>query len=412
MPDLSGEQATPITSPAAARGEPRRSGRHLYPIALVFIAMTVAAALLSIWLLRRDRIADEMEDTKNLGVVLAAQTTRSFQAIDLVLQQVQAMVDAAGPADPDQFRQLMASEKVHQFLLDRVHSLPQADAISLIDETGRIVNFSRAWPIPHINTSDRDFYAYWRDHPGATSFVGAPVINKVTGAWVLTITRRINGPHGEFLGIVLGVVDLRYFEDFYQAIRTNAGESVALFRLDGTLLARYPRIEAKIGTKLPHESAWYATIGEGGGTYRTPGYVGGEPRIISAQLANDYPLAITVGISEQVALATWRIQSVIIAIGAACAAAGFFILFRGLAVQFRRIEQNEARFRGFAVTSSDWFWETDEHHRFSYISEGVSAFGFGVQSSSFIGRTRLEIAVRKGASWAIGEPAAISLKRC
>src|SRR5260221_7675840 len=189
MPGLTGEQAAPINTAIAARGERLRSGRHLYSTALIFIAMTVVAAGLSIWLLRRDRIADEMENTRNLSVVLAAQTTRSFQAIDLVLQQVQSMADAASPANPDQFRQLMASKKVHQFLLDRMHNLPQADAISLIDDAGTIVNFTRAWPIPPIDTSDRDFYAYWRDHSGATSFVGVPVINKVTGAWVLTGTR-------------------------------------------------------------------------------------------------------------------------------------------------------------------------------------------------------------------------------
>ena len=223
-----------------------------------------------------------------------------------------------------------------------------------------------------------------------------PVINKVTGAWVLTISRRINGPHGEFLGIVLGVVDLRYFEDFYQDIRTNEGESVALFRLDGTILARYPRIEKVIGTKISGESAWYAMIAKGGGTYRTPGYIGGEPRIISVQLANDYPLAITVGISEQVALAPWRTQSTIIAIGAGCATVGFFILFRGLAAQFRRVEQSEARFRGFAVTSSDWFWETDQHHRISYMSEGVSTTGFGIKPKNLLGRTRMEIAADAG----------------
>ena len=56
------------------------------------------------------------------------------------------------------------------------------------------------------------------------------------------LTRRISGPNDEFLGIVAGVAELRYFEDFYQAISTDEGESVSLFRRDGTILARYPRL--------------------------------------------------------------------------------------------------------------------------------------------------------------------------
>ena len=63
------------------------------------------------------------------------------------------------------------------------------------------------------------------------------------------LTRRVSGPNGEFLGIVAGVAELRYFEDFYQAISTE-GESVSLFRHDGTILARYPRVEKMIGEKI------------------------------------------------------------------------------------------------------------------------------------------------------------------
>src|SRR5208282_5274985 len=128
----------------------------------LFIAITIMAACLAIWNLHREQIADEMKDTHNLAVVLAEQTARAFQAVDLVLQETQAMVRAAGVTDPDQFQRQMGTEEVHRFLLGRLHSLPQADAISLIDDAGRIVSFSRSWPVPPIDTSDRDFYAYWR----------------------------------------------------------------------------------------------------------------------------------------------------------------------------------------------------------------------------------------------------------
>jgi PAS domain S-box-containing protein len=379
------------------------SGRRLYFLGLVFIAITIAAASFAAWQLHRDRITDEMQVTKNLAVVLAAQTARSVQAVDLVLREVARLAKTANVVDPDQFRERMATEEVHRFLKDRLRSLPQADAISLIDDTGRIINFSRSWPVPVIDTSDRDFYDHWRGHNDGSAFIGAPVVNKVTGAWVLTITRRVNGPYGEFLGIVLGVVEIRYFEDFYQAIRTNEGESVSLFRQDGTILARHPHLEEVIGTKISRESPWYTAIASGGGTYRTPGYVGGVPRIISVQPVPEYPLAITVGITEAVALAPWRHQSLTIVIGTLGAIIGFAILFRGLAKQFLRLEErssalawSEDRFRGFAMTSSDWLWETDEHHRISYMSEGVSTTGFGIKPRDLVGRTRMEIAADAG----------------
>jgi PAS domain S-box-containing protein len=111
-----------------------------------------------------------------------------------------------------------------------------------------------------------------------------------------------------------------------------------------------------------------------------------------------YPLAVTVGVAEDVALAPWRHQSMIIAIGALGAVIGFAILFRALAIQFRRLEQrtselthSEDRFRAFARTSSDWFWETDERHRFTFMSEGLQTQGFPTEPDRVIGHTRQEL---------------------
>jgi PAS domain-containing protein len=351
------------------------------------IAITILAAGLAVWDLHGERFADETTTAKNLAVVLAEQTARSFQAVDLVLKETQAKIRAVDVETADEFRHRMGNEEVHLFLLDRLHSLPQANAISIIDDTGRIVNFSREWPVPLIDTSDRDFYSYWREHDDPGVFIGAPVPNKVTGTWVITVTRRINSTSGVFIGILLGVVEVPYFESFYQAISTSNGESIALFRHDGVLLARNPHIDKEIGVNLPRAAPWYQKLAAGGGTYRSPGYLDGTPRIISVQPVAEYPLAITVGLSEDLVFSPWRRQSSIIAIGTVGAVVGFLMLFSALAAQFRRLEQSEARFRGYALTSSDWFWETDEQHRFTYLSDGI-----GEDRSAYVGHIRTEFA--------------------
>jgi PAS domain-containing protein len=283
----------------------------------------------------------------------------------------------------------MGTETVHDFLTERLKGLPQASAIALVNDAGRLVNFSHPWPVPVMDVSEREYFRHLRDHPAPAPFIGPPVRSKVNGAWTIAIARRVSGPGGEFLGIVASFVEARYFEDFYQAINTNKGESIGLFRHDGTVLARYPHIEKMIGEKISTKSPWYENVASGGGTYRTPGYIGEIPRIISVQPISEYPLAVTVGISEEVALAPWRRQSIIIAVGALGAVIGFGILFRVLAGQLRRLEHrttelaevaealrgSEARFRGFALTSSDWFWETDPEHRITYVSEGIRAIG-------------------------------------
>jgi PAS domain S-box-containing protein len=378
-----------------------RSARLLFFAGSALIVVILTAASLAIWQLHDDRIADEMKDAQNLSIVLAEQTARTIQAVDLVVQETHAMIVGAGVANAGQFKEQMNTAEVNQFLVSRLHSLPQANAIALVDNAGMIINSSRAWPASFIDVSKGEIYEYFRDHDDPGAFIGRPIVSKVTGAWEIIISRRVSGSNGEFLGIVVGVVELKYFEDFYRAISIDAGESVSLFRRDGTLLVRYPRVEKMIGQPISTKSPWYQAVANGGGTYRSPGYLDNIPRIVSVQAMRDYPLAVTMTTSEVEALAPWRRQSTLIAIGAAGAVVGFAILFRALATQFGRIEQHsselaqsEARFRDFAQTSSDWFWETDELHRFTFISEGVR--DFGQDPSSRIGRHRVELATDSG----------------
>ena len=54
------------------------------------------------------------------------------------------------------------------------------------------------------------------------------------------------------------------------------------------------------------------------------------------------------------------------------------------------LRESEARFRDFALTASDWFWETDHEHRFAYTSDSIREFG--QDPDTRFGRTRIELA--------------------
>jgi PAS domain S-box-containing protein len=56
----------------------------------------------------------------------------------------------------------------------------------------------------------------------------------------------------------------------------------------------------------------------------------------------------------------------------------------------RRLEVSERRFRELTELSSDWYWETDAEHRFSFVSSGAERF-FGAKVGQSIGRARWEI---------------------
>ena len=56
---------------------------------------------------------------------------------------------------------------------------------------------------------------------------------------------------------------------------------------------------------------------------------------------------------------------------------------------------SEQRFRDYAETASDWFWETGPDHHFTYISERLDAFG--MDRTALIGKSRIETAIDRGA---------------
>jgi PAS domain S-box-containing protein len=403
--------------PARKRHTGFASRRGLTVAGIALAAITIAIASLTIWNLRRDALARAMEEVKNLGVLMADQNARLIQATDLVLQDTRAMVLAAGVETPDQFRAMMAAKPVHDRLVDELRKLPQADAISLIDDAGQVINYSRGWPVPPINTWGRDFFQSLRQHDQPDTFVGLPFRNSTNGTWDLPIEIRIDNDAGVLLGIVNVMVETRYFEDLYQNLVTSEGESISLFRTDGTMLARYPHLEKMMGQKLPPASPWYRIRQAGPGAYLNHDSIDGVARLVSAHPLDNLPLVVFVTMQESVELADWRRQSALIGAGAACSVLGLIAFLWALRTQFRRLERSEAvlasqnaelglaasalrvseaRFRGFALTSSDWFWETDREHRITYMSEGVSTTGFGVRPAGLLGRTRMEIAANAG----------------
>jgi C4-dicarboxylate-specific signal transduction histidine kinase len=377
----------------------RRFGasRRLSFIGTGLLIVIVVTAGLTVWDRREEAIARSRQQLTNLGTVLAEQTARSIRAADLVLQETQAMVVADGVDNSEQFDRLMRTEEVSRFLRERIKALPQVGAAALVGADGKLINSSRPWPLAGVEFSDRDYYTHLPRENERGVFISAPVLSPGSGARLFYLSRRIDGSNGDLIGVVFSAIDIHYFEDFYQAISLQDGGSVAVFRRDGTMLARYPQVATRIGEKLAPQSPFYAHIEKGGGTYRSPGYIDGIARIVSVHPLRDFPIVVSVSLPEDATFANWRRQSLFIALATLCTVIGFVLLFRALITHSRSLErseatlrESEARCRDFALTSSDWFWETDDKHRFTYLSDHIRAFVQDPQTR--IGRTRYDLA--------------------
>ena len=125
--------------------------------------------------LREDALQSAEADLARHTLLLAEQTGRSFQSLDLVLSRVGDYLGGKGINDVESYHRIVTDRDTHNFLREKITGLAEVDAVTLIDDRGRLLNFSRYWPIPAVNVADRDYFkALW--------MTPAAVLRRRTGA--------------------------------------------------------------------------------------------------------------------------------------------------------------------------------------------------------------------------------------
>ncbi len=306
------------------------------------LLVMVAMVSLMMWDMRRAAQNDVRQNVIKLGIAIAEQTTRSIQAVDLSLEEIGKDILSEGINTPEQFRAELQSSAVYAAHRQRKEALPQAGAFTIISADGKLVSSSRQWPIPPTDSSDRDFYKYFHDHDDPNPFISNPVQNRINGGWTAYVVRRVNGTSGKFLGLVLGAIDLNYFQDFYRALTVSAGTTVTLLKQDGTVLTSFPTT-ARIGEVLPASSPWHGIVARRQpDAFAAQGVLAPGLWVVSVHPLTDYPLVANVSVSEWDLLANWRKAAMLAAIGAGSAVLCMILLMRALALQLQRLEHSEA----------------------------------------------------------------------
>ena len=315
--------------------------RRLLVFGFLIVLVATFAIGLMVWQSYNIALDEARRNVSKLGIAIAEQTARSMQAGDLVMEEIIKQIAAKDVRTVAQFKSSLATEDLFKFLKDRADFLPQIDAFTIIAADGKLVNFSRQYPTPPTDLSDRDYFAYFKQNDVATPFVSAPVKNRGSGEWTAYVVRRVNAPSGEFLGMVLSAIDLKYFQDFFRALTVGAGTTVTLLRNDGTALTSFPPT-ARIGAVLPASSPWHQIVKTGPDVFLTQGVLAPGMRIVSVHPLGDYPLVINVSVAEWDALGAWSRMGIAAGACTLSALACVAFLIRALLMQFRRLEQSES----------------------------------------------------------------------
>lgn len=326
--------------PCRSAGGFSRYGIYLACMALIVITVGGAGGLA--WHLHQRTVAEYQRDAKILGTVLAERTTRYIQVADHVLQELQQRVQSLNVRSPEDFQMRLGTSETQTFLRERMQNLPPANAFVLVDALGRIASASRDIELKGTDVSDADYVRHFATNDDPELFVSITRTSKITGQPAVFLARRINAPDGEFLGVVVGVIDVADLRDFHQAVNVQPGQAVTLLRRDGIVLTSDPDPVREVGQRMAAGSPWYGVVQAGGGSFRSPGLLAGSTATVSVHPLHGYRLVVNVSTQEHDGLAMWRRDAGIIAVATAWAVAGLLVLFGVIGGQMRRMAEQNA----------------------------------------------------------------------
>jgi signal transduction histidine kinase/DNA-binding LytR/AlgR family response regulator len=280
----------------------RRSLAALCAITLALICTIVGSNLIFLGNLRESTLQTAEANLARYSLTLAENADRSFKSLDLVLSSVGDYLARKNVTDGASYRRLISDQETHFLLKEKIAGLPQIDAVTMIDADGKLINFSRYWPIPDVDISDRDYFKALKANPNLDLFISSPVRNRGSGTWNIYIARRLSDSNGKFMGLLLGAMSLQYLENFFGSTSLGLDTSISLIHEDGTLLARFPPTDA-IGR--PSSGGGTRALAAGG-TVREASANDGRMRLRAARMLPNYPALVAVSQTEESALRSWR----------------------------------------------------------------------------------------------------------
>ncbi|QWD71750.1 ATP-binding protein [Polynucleobacter sp. UB-Raua-W9] len=279
-------------------------------LGLLIVAIAVAAS----FYLKFNAESDWKKQTDNISLTLSEHAAQTFISAEVALKSIYSALPQSSLTSEAALKQYASQKSVHLLLAEKISSNPLIDVASIALVDGSVANFSRSYPPPSINLSERDYFQWLRDHPEAKIYFSIPVKNKGTGKWVFYVAKRLQSPNGDFIGTLQIGVSAENFSEFYKKVISNLGDgaSVALYRDDFSLMTSYPFKEDLVGKqiltsstkKLMSEQGIDHVVAEVS-SQRVIQDGLSEVRIVAPRRVANFPFIVTPVVADTIYLKTW-----------------------------------------------------------------------------------------------------------
>ena len=298
---------TPIHDPYYTPGGPLKR-LPLRKAAVLFIA-AVCLSLCGLLYLQLEQsrehdLALAQLASANLARAMAQQAQDTFLEADLVVTSLVDWIQADG-------YDAIQNPRLQPAFARRVQALEQLHGLFLFDKEGQWVVTSFGDLPRRGGVADREYFKFHQQNPSSQSHIGPAVRSRQNGEWIIPLSRRVNGPNGEFQGVLLAGIKMSYFDQFFKSFNLDNNGQMFLALADGTLLARRPYDEARIGESLAHGDIFQKYLAQApAGTAMIRCVSGDVRRLHGYRQLEAYPLVVSAATPEDVILRGWYANAV------------------------------------------------------------------------------------------------------
>jgi len=152
----------------------------VWAFALLACLTLLGAATLSAWMLRSQSESSWKAQLANLSTLIAGHSQQTMFSSYTVLDSLTDYAKKA-PTTVDEYKSFLSSQESHDLLKNRIAGNPIIDVATFTDDQGNVLNFTRSYPSPKINLSDRDYFKAHKNDSTLKTFLSVPVQNKGNG---------------------------------------------------------------------------------------------------------------------------------------------------------------------------------------------------------------------------------------
>ncbi|CAM4033152.1 GGDEF domain-containing protein [Pseudomonas reidholzensis] len=314
------------------------------------LAVLAILAIVS-YLLARERDSVEQSAIRSSSNIVQLIESDILRNVELYDQSLQGLIWAVGrkelPEVPSLLRQRLL---FNEAFVDR-----RRGDVLWLDAQGNVVGDSTNIIPRKANFGDTGVFKAHQQDPNLGLLIGPPFKARLGDLdWCISFSRRINGPHGEFLGLAAGALRLAYFSELFQRLDIGAESSINLLNTSGQLLARQPTRpqDPLIGSDFSARPNFQRILSEHSGTFSAKSTVSDAQRMYTFSRVANLPLIVLVVHASDEVFESWRRTAIVVSVATGVLCIGILWLTLLLGRELRRRHDAEQGLATLAATDS------------------------------------------------------------